>query len=334
MKKYLTITIILFFALINVTNAQQFDFQDTNLTDSAVGDVRLSPNKQLLAISEDRNLESIKEYQASYRDSEVEIEDEKQYHIIILNNDEELSEKFILPGHKGLISSISFSPDSKKLISTGIDCKIKIWDLETGKEINQIETTEYVFRARFSSNENEIIASQYYLKPILTYDLNGNIISQIEIKDAVCDFEINYNTNELFIGFYTEMQVWSLVADTLLRRIPFEDRLMSMRFNYDFSQLAVGFLNGDITVFSNEFDVLYELKGHWHSVLSVCFSFCGAYLGSASGDTHIRIWDLNAQKTLLQLINKHDGFVNGFEFISDKNEFITKAPNKNAKIWR
>jgi WD40 repeat protein len=334
MNKYLTITIILSFALLNVANAQQFDFQDTNLTDSAVGDVKLSPDKQLLAISEDKNLESIKEYQASYRYSEVEIEDEKQYHIIILNNDEELSVKFILPGHKGHISSISFSSDSKKLISTGTDCKIKIWDLETGTEINQIETTEYVSRAKFSGNENEIIASQYYLKPILTYDFNGNIISQIEIKDPVCNFEINYNTNELFIGFYTEIQAWSLDADTLLRRIPFKDQLMSMRFNYDFSQLAVGFLHGDIIVLSNEFDVLHELDGHWFSVLSVCFSFCGAYLGSASGDTHIRIWDLNTQKTVLQLIDKHDGFVNGFEFISDKNEFITKAPNKNAKIWR
>ena len=39
-----------------------------------------------------------------------------------------------LKGSPGGLSSVAFSPDGKKLYSTGGDAKIKMWDIATGED--------------------------------------------------------------------------------------------------------------------------------------------------------------------------------------------------------
>ena len=40
-----------------------------------------------------------------------------------------------LKGHKGVVSSVAFSPDSKKIVSGGWDCTMKVWDASSGQEM-------------------------------------------------------------------------------------------------------------------------------------------------------------------------------------------------------
>lgn len=42
---------------------------------------------------------------------------------------------WVLPGHQETITAIAFSPDGKKLASAGRDKKVKVWSLDTGKEL-------------------------------------------------------------------------------------------------------------------------------------------------------------------------------------------------------
>ena len=45
------------------------------------------------------------------------------------------SEKLVLMGHSGLAFGVAISPDDRLLVSAGWDEQIKMWDLETGKEV-------------------------------------------------------------------------------------------------------------------------------------------------------------------------------------------------------
>ncbi|QVL31483.1 hypothetical protein KIH39_21960 [Telmatocola sphagniphila] len=47
--------------------------------------------------------------------------------------------KFSLEGHKGLVSDISFSPDEQFLLSGSWDQTAKLWDLSSGKEVNNFQ---------------------------------------------------------------------------------------------------------------------------------------------------------------------------------------------------
>lgn len=49
--------------------------------------------------------------------------------------------KFVLRGHTESVQSLAFSPDGLRLISTGVDRSIRIWDVESGEELLSLRAT-------------------------------------------------------------------------------------------------------------------------------------------------------------------------------------------------
>src|SRR5262249_47458336 len=44
-------------------------------------------------------------------------------------------EIFTLKGHTGIVNSVAYSPDGKRLASASHDRTVKVWDAQTGKEL-------------------------------------------------------------------------------------------------------------------------------------------------------------------------------------------------------
>ena len=44
-----------------------------------------------------------------------------------------------LKGHEGYVLYALFSPDAKKVITSGQDGTVRLWDAETGKELRELE---------------------------------------------------------------------------------------------------------------------------------------------------------------------------------------------------
>ena len=64
-----------------------------------------------------------------------------------------------LKGHLGLITQICCSFDGKKIASTSSDKTIKVWDFETGKELQSIEAhSHYVKSVSISQDGNYIVS--------------------------------------------------------------------------------------------------------------------------------------------------------------------------------
>ncbi|MDB9467075.1 TIR domain-containing protein, partial [Dolichospermum circinale CS-539/09] len=80
---------------------------------------------------------------------------QKLFNLVVMNALQaplsDTSEKNRLLGHSGTIFSVSFSPDGKTLASGGDDKTIKLWNLDTGKEIRTLSGhTNYVISVSFS----------------------------------------------------------------------------------------------------------------------------------------------------------------------------------------
>jgi WD40 repeat protein/serine/threonine protein kinase len=60
-------------------------------------------------------------------------------------------------GHPSEVRDLTFSPDSRRLVSAGFREVIKFWDLETGKELISIK--EYADRVEFSPNGKHLVSS-------------------------------------------------------------------------------------------------------------------------------------------------------------------------------
>ena len=47
-----------------------------------------------------------------------------------------LNPKCTLTGHLGEVTSVAYSPDGKHIVSGSADKTVKVWDSQTGKEVN------------------------------------------------------------------------------------------------------------------------------------------------------------------------------------------------------
>lgn len=66
------------------------------------------------------------EYSVNVHNDEIHIEELKSKDVVICK------------GHRGKINSVAFSPDSRMLVSGGIDMTVRVWSVENGKEISPI----------------------------------------------------------------------------------------------------------------------------------------------------------------------------------------------------
>lgn len=288
-------------------------------TSLPVSCIQVSPNHALIAIGDDtEDPLGFKELKESFKVTLIKASD--------------YSKVVELVGHQESIESVDFSGDSRKLVSADKKGNIVIWDISTGKQITKIETGEWVHDAKFSISGNEIIAIQGFDKIAIIYSLEGGLIATLQVENQINDFEVNQKTNELYFGCYDEIQIWSIVSRKKIKSRKFEG-LMCMRFNHDYSQIAIG-TREDIVILDTELKEKKRLSGHFKPILSVSFSFDDTKIASASSDQTARIWDLGKASEIVQLINEHKGTVQAIEYVSPKNHFLTGGENKEVKIWK
>lgn len=319
MRRIYFFLILPFLFLSFETYAQKGKLSATKSVDLPISCISVSPDMSVIAIADDT------EYLWGGKDKEI-------YKIKILKS-ETYATKYELIGHRESIESISFSPDSKKIVSSDKAGVIIVWDLSNGNQLWKVETENWVHKAKFSSSGNEIIAIQGYEKIALVFNIKGDFIFYLPIGKQINDFDINNKTSEIIFGCYDEIQVWSIVSREKLKDIPFKG-LMCMNFNHNYSQFAIGLSDGNIVLMTPELQVTSILKGHFKPVLSLSFNADDSKLASASSDQTARVWDLKKQKAIITLTNEHKGMVSAIEFISKNNEFMTGGKNKELKIWQ
>lgn len=66
----------------------------------------------------------------------------------------------VFTGHAGLITDLTFSSDSKWLLSAGKDCTIRTWDLPTGNMIDVLKTTSVPVSLALSRNLEFLASAQ------------------------------------------------------------------------------------------------------------------------------------------------------------------------------
>ena len=239
-----------------------------------------------------------------------------------------------LRGHNADIESIDISFDSKTIVSVDDDGNLILWDLPSGKQNSKLKFAKGGMRkVMFTSSGQEIISLKKYDKLASLYSLTGTLLTQFEVDVQIDDFEINQIRNEVIFGCHDEIQIWSLNSRKMIKKIDFS-RLSLMKFNNDFSKLAIGTISGDIIFFNDNLDLVSKLSGHFKSIQSLSYSFNDKYLCSGSSDQTIRIWDLEKLKNIIQLDNEHKGTIEAVQFISKKNQFVTGGRNNELKIWK
>jgi WD40 repeat protein/serine/threonine protein kinase len=217
--------------------------------------------------------------------------------------DNDMTLLFELSGHTHLVNRMAFSPDGRTLASPSHDGTIRLWDMETGEELQRFEGhVARVWDVTFSPSGDRIATA------------SGDQTARI----------------------------WDIeTGDEIHRLIGHLGAVLHVTFSPDGRLVATtSSLSSDLSVhlWDSETGIrIAQLEGHTASPNVIAFSPDGHYLLSGSLDNVPRLWDVRAETEPRVYSQPTDTFHTNTSQIailtSDANQIISVVSNGMVRTW-
>ena len=200
-----------------------------------------------------------------------------------------------LEGHRGRVTSVSFSPDGTTLASGARDPSIKLWD-------DVATRTNIATRTLFTSGVYSV-----------SFSSDGAILAS---------------------GSWDAVKLWDVVTGTNIATLEgHTGRVTSVSFSPDGAILASGSWDDtvklwDVVTGTN----IATLEGHRGNVTSVSFSPDGGILASGSWDDTVKLWNV-VTETNIATLEGHRGDVTSVSFSPDGGILASGSWDDTVKLW-
>jgi len=202
-------------------------------------------------------------------------------------------------GRSSVVRQLAFSPDGLKLVGTGTDRTVRIWDVSTGRMLHSLSGHEgFIEQAQFSPDSQQIVSASW---------------------DRT-------------------VRIWNSSTGKLLATFFHADPVTSARYSPNGQRLAITSLDGTAQVLDAQTGAVgVIMAGHGGAVLDADFSPDGQMLVTASADGTSRLWDVNTgtEKGLLRpfkATEKPDPIRRTF-FSPDGQYVATLNENGKLRLW-
>uniref|UniRef100_A0A3B4WDV8 Superkiller complex protein 8 n=1 Tax=Seriola lalandi dorsalis TaxID=1841481 RepID=A0A3B4WDV8_SERLL len=211
-------------------------------------------------------------------------------------SDEKLELQWTLEGHQLGVVSVDISHNGAIAASSSLDAHIRLWDLESGKQIKSMDA-------------GPVDAWTVAFSPDSKYIATGSHLGKVNI-----------------FGVESGKKEYSL--DTRGKFI------LSIAYSPDGKYLASGAIDGIINIFDIATGkLLHTLEGHAMPIRSLTFSPDSQLLVTASDDGYIKIYDVQ-HANLAGTLSGHGSWVLNVAFSPDDTHFVwsVKYNSTGSKI--
>ena len=217
------------------------------------------------------------------------------------DNSDQSPRLIVQTGHTFTIESMVFSPNGKLLASIGGVGVLKLWDVQTGREIRttKVKDGDGVF---------EIVTKQ-----IVTFSPDGKTLATT-------------------MG-YIQLKLWDVFSGKKIKVCNDSNSFHSIVFSPDGRVLATGSGRTEVKLWdAQSCENIATLQGHNAEVHVVAFSPDGKMIVSGSEDGRIIVWDVES-KTVLTTLTGHTKSVTSLAWSPNGNQFISAAADGTVVLW-
>ena len=195
------------------------------------------------------------------------------------------------------VLAVAFSPDSKLVAAAGADRAIRIWEVESGKQVAIVEDhADWILDIAFSPDGKKLASA--------SRDKTAKVFDVLK-KESLVTFPGHAQTVYSVAFSPDGKQVFSAGEDNLIRVWNADDEAKQVRqiggfggpifriaFSPDGKNIAACSSDKTVRVFDPaNGTVKHQLAGHADWVYSIAFSPDGTSLASGSWDGEIRLWN-------------------------------------------
>ena len=235
-------------------------------------------------------------------------------------------------GHTFGVSSVAFSPDGKHILSGSYDGTIKLWDINTGREIRTFSShTDAVASVAFSPDGRQILSGSFD-QTIKLWDVNTGKEIRTFSGHTGQIYSVSFSPDGRQIlsscgGNKTNL--WLVNTGKLIRTFSGHMAI----FNPNSRQILSIFPSNTMKLL--DIDTGMEIRtfsGHTYAFISVAFSPDGKQILSGSEDDTIKLWDANSGREI-RTFSGHTGSVLSVAFSPDGKQILSGSYDGTIKLW-
>jgi WD40 repeat protein len=238
-------------------------------------------------------------------------------------------------GHTDLINyGVAFSPDSKYILTGSIDKSIRLWDIQTGKEIYKLVEDRGVQSVAFSPDGKYIATATGDAARLWDSETGEKVRDFNGVDRGVYRLTFSPNGQYVAVASNDDARLFEVSSGNLVRRFIGQTTLHTVAFSPDGKYLVTGGASDQNAwlwdVYSGQ--NLKQFIGHTDLVWNAVFSPDGSFIATASADGTARLWNIQTGQELRRFIG-HTAGVEGVAFSPDGKYLLTGSDDGTAMLW-
>ena len=240
-------------------------------------------------------------------------------------------------GHTNSVKAVAVTPDGKHAISGSDDNTLKVWDIESGEELQRLEGHTRLINAVAVTPDGKRVISGSDDNTLKVWDLkNGELLWTLKgHTDLVITVAVMPDSRSAISASHDHtLKVWDLKSGELLRTLKDDGTVHAVAVMPDGRSAISASYENTLKVWDlKSGKALRTLRGrHTSWVRAIAVTPDGKHAISASDDNTLKVWDLKSGKAL-RTMRGHTGWVRAVAVTPDGRSAISGSLDKTLKVW-
>jgi len=243
----------------------------------------------------------------------------------------------ILEGHTDFVRVVVVTPDGKHVISGSDDNTLRVWDIESGKEIQTLEVLTCSVDAVAVTPDGKHAILGSYDNTLRVWDIESR--EEIQTLEGhtswVSAIAVTPDGKNAISGSWDNtLRVWDIKSGKEIQTLKGHNNWVNaVALTPDGKHAISGSRDNTLKVWDIERGKeIQALKGHNNWVSSVAVTTDGKHAISGSCDNTLRVWDIESGEEM-QTLEGHTSWVSSVAVTPDGKHAISGSYDKTLRVW-